>query len=390
MPQLSAIPYPEIDEIRKRISNSYRSALGRHRRELITPALILDLDVARRNIDFMAQRLKSLHAKLRPHIKVQKSVELAKMQVEAGAIGVCTATVWEALVMSRAGIEDVLIANEVVGNEKIQAVAEIAKDGHLTVAVDDANNADDLSKAVSKAGSKLDVIIEIDVGMGRGGVRSADEAVDLAKHLTSLSGLRFRGVQGYEGHCMLEPDRELRVKKAREAVNQVGTVVDRLAKSGFKCEIVSAGGTGTYDITGADPRVTEIQAGSYVFMDNFHGNLVPGFSKSLTVLGTAVIQHGDTIVFDCGRKSISIDFVQPTMVDYPFYIARYFAEEHALFDVDKRCNLKLGDTMEFVPSYGPTTVNLYDAYHVVEGGVVVDIWPIIPRGSGHGGLLADR
>jgi D-serine deaminase-like pyridoxal phosphate-dependent protein len=390
LPQLSAIAYPEIKEIQKRIRNYYRSALGRHRRELITPALILDLDVARRNIDFMTQRLKSLHAKLRPHIKVQKSVELAKMQVKAGAIGVCTATVWEALVMSRAGIEDVLIANEVVGSEKIQALSEIAKGGHLTVAVDDTNNADDLSKAVSKAGSKLDVIIEIDVGMGRGGVRSADEAVALAKHLASLSGLRFRGVQGYEGHCMLEPDRELRVKKAREAMDCVGSAVGRLAKAGFKCEIVSAGGTGTYDITGADPRVTEIQAGSYVFMDNFHGNLVPGFSKSLTVLGTVVIQHGDTLVFDCGRKSVSIDFVQPTMVDYPFYSARYFAEEHALFDVDMRCNLKLGDTMEFVPGYGPTTVNLYDAYHVVEGGVVVDIWPIIPRGPGHGGLLTEK
>ncbi|MGA2625963.1 MAG: DSD1 family PLP-dependent enzyme [Candidatus Bathyarchaeia archaeon] len=390
MPQPSARTYPEIDEIQKRIRSSYRSALGRHRRELITPALILDLDVARHNVNFMAQRLKSLHAKLRPHIKVQKSIELAKMQVEAGAIGVCTATVWEALVMSRGGIEDVLIANEVVGNEKIQTLAEVAKDGHLTVTVDNANNADQLSKAVSKIGSKLDVIIEIDVGMGRGGVRSPDEAVDLAKHLSTLSGLRFRGVQGYEGHCMLEPNRELRVKKAREAMDIVGTVLDRLAKSGFKCEIVSAGGTGTYDITGADPRVTEIQAGSYVFMDNFHGNLVPGFSKSLTVLGTVVIQHGDTIVFDCGRKSIGIDFVQPTMVDYPSYGARYFAEEHALFDVDKRCSLKLGDTMEFVPGYGPTTVNLYDAYHVVEGGVVVDIWPIIPRGPGHGGLLASR
>ncbi len=390
MPQLSARTYPEINEIQKRIRNAYHSALGRPRRELITPALILDLDVARRNVSFMAQRLKSLHAKLRPHVKVQKSVELAKMQVEAGAIGVCTATVWEALVMSRGGIEDVLIANEVVGKEKIQTLAEIAKDGYLTVTVDDPNNANDLSKAVSKVGSKLDVIIEIDVGMRRGGVRSPDEAVDLAKHLATLSGLRFRGVQGYEGHCMLEPNRELRIKKAREAMDIVGTVLDHLAKSGFQCEIVSAGGTGTYDITGADPRVTEIQAGSYVFMDNFHGNLVPDFSKSLTVLGTVLIQHGDTIVFDCGRKSVSIDYVQPSMVDYPFFEARRFTEEHALFDVDKRCKLKLGDTMEFVPGYAPTTVNFYEAYHVVEGGVVVDIWPIIPRGPGHAGLLAAR
>ncbi len=164
--------------------------------------------------------------------------------------------------------------------------------------------------------------------------------------------------------------------------------VDSLRRAGFPCEVVSAGGTGTYDITGADPRVTEIQAGSYVFMDMFHGNLVPGFSRALTVLGTVVIQHGNTIVLDSGRKSISIDFVPPIMVPYPFYQARFFAEEHALFDVDERCQLELGDTVELVPGYAPTTVNLYDAYHVVEGGVVTEIWPVIPRGPGHVGILA--
>ena len=384
MSQSFEAPYQEAV---KRIRTAYHSSVGKRRRELITPALILDLDVARRNIDFMTTRLRSLHAKLRPHIKVQKSVELARMQVDAGAIGVCTATVWEAIVMSSGGIKDVLIANEVVGNEKLEALAKAAKSGHFTVAVDDARNAESLSEVVSRMGSEVGVIIEIDVGMGRGGVRSPSEAVNLARHLRTLPGLVFRGVQGYEGHCMLEPNRDVRVRKAREAMDCVGKVIDQLAQSGFGSEIVSAGGTGTYDITGADPRVTEIQAGSYVFMDNFHGSLVPGFSKSLTVLGTVVIQHSNTIVFDCGRKSIGIDFVQPTMVDYPSYAARYFAEEHALFDVDERCPLKLGDVMEFVPGYGPTTVNLYDAYHVVENDVVTDIWPIIPRGPGHGGLL---
>jgi D-serine deaminase-like pyridoxal phosphate-dependent protein len=375
-------------EIAKHIRTAYHSSIGKKRRELVTPALILDLDVARRNIDFMTTRLKSLHAKLRPHIKVQKNVELARMQVAAGAIGVCTATVWEAIVMSSGGIKDVLIANEVVGKEKLKALAQAAKSGHFTVAVDDAQNAQDLSNAMSEAGSRIDAIIEIDVGMGRGGVRSPEEAVKLAQRMNTLPGLTFRGVQGYEGHCMLEPNREVRIGKAHQAMDDVGRVIDQLADAGFKSEIVSAGGTGTYDITGADSRVTEIQAGSYVFMDNFHGNLVPGFSKSLTVLGTALIQHGKTIVFDCGRKSIGIDFMQPTMVDYPSYQARYFAEEHALFDVDEECSLKLGDTMEFIPGYGPTTVNLYDAYHVVEHDVVTDIWPIIPRGPGHGGLLS--
>ncbi|MGA2655954.1 MAG: DSD1 family PLP-dependent enzyme [Verrucomicrobiota bacterium] len=370
------------------LRQAYASAIGRPRRELVTPALILDLDAARRNIATMAERMSRLKARLRPHVKVQKSAELAKLQIAAGAIGVCTATVWEAIVMSRAGIKDVLIANQTGGREKLRALAEAAREGRLTATVDNAANVTELAAALRIAGSRLEVVIEIDVGMGRGGVRSVEEAVALARHVAGFPELRFRGVEGYEGHCMLEPDRALRLQKARAAMDHVGTVVERLAAAGFPCEVVSAGGTGTYDITGADARVTEIQAGSYVFMDNFHGSLVPGFSPALTVLGTVTIQHGNTIVLDAGRKSVGIDFVLPTMVDYPAYQARYFAEEHALFDVDERCPLKLGDTMELIPGYAPTTVNLYDVYHVVEKGVVAEVWPIIPRGPGHGGLLA--
>jgi D-serine deaminase-like pyridoxal phosphate-dependent protein len=374
--------------LRDNLRQIYQPAIGRPRRELVTPALILDLDVARRNIQFMAERLRGMKARLRPHTKVQKSTELARMQVDAGAIGVCTATVWEAIEMRQSGIADVLIANQVGGREKIRALAEAARRGGLTVAVDDASNAQDLSSAAVAAGSTLDVLIEIDLGMGRGGVRSPQEAVELAETLARLPALRFRGVQGYEGHCMLEPDRAVRIAKCHAALDYIGSVVTQLKEAGFPCEVVSAGGTGTYDITGNDSRVTEIQAGSYVFMDNFHGNLVPGFSRSLTVLGTVVIHHGETIVLDSGRKSIGIDFVLPSLVDYPFYKARFFAEEHALFDVDERCPLKLGDATELTPGYAPTTVNLYDAYHVVENGVVVDVWPVFPRGPGHGGLLA--
>jgi D-serine deaminase-like pyridoxal phosphate-dependent protein len=374
------------DSIQDHFRRVYRGGLGRPRHDLVTPALILDLDVARRNIEFMAERLRGMKARLRPHIKVQKNAELAKLQVSAGALGVCTATVWEAIAMQNAGIADVLIANQVVGSAKIKALAHAARQGGLSVAVDNAGNARDLSEAAIAAGSKLDVLIEVDVGMGRGGVRSPEQALELARSLAQLPALRLRGVQGYEGHCMLEPDRAVRIAKCHAALDYLGGVVNLLREAGFPFEVVSAGGTGTYDITANDPRVTEIQAGSYVFMDNFHGNLVPGFSRSLTVLGTVVIHHGRTIVLDSGRKSIGIDFVLPTLVDYPFYKARYFAEEHALFDVDERCALKLGDRAELIPGYAPSTVNLYDVYHVVEKGIVVDIWPIFPRGPGHNGL----
>jgi D-serine deaminase-like pyridoxal phosphate-dependent protein len=380
-----------IDALREHLKLTYRSSIAKRRSDVVTPALILDLDVARKNIDFMATRIGSMPADLRPHTKVQKCTELAHLQIQAGAIGVCTATVWEAIVMRRAGIGDVLVANEVQGSEKMKALAEeAARDdrGSLRVAVDDEGNAAELSEAARAAGAEIGVLIEVDVGMGRGGVRSVGDAVALAQALHKLPNLRFDGVQGYEGHCMLEPDRELRIRKAREAMDHVGDVIRELEGGGFPCPIVSAGGTGTYDITGADSRVTEIQAGSYVFMDNFHGSLVPGFSRSLTVLSTVMIKHGNTIVMDAGRKAVGIDFVQPTMVEYPHYQARYFAEEHALFDVDDQCPLKRGDKVEFVPGYAPTTVNLYDVFHVVESDVVVDIWPVIPRGPGHAGILA--
>ena len=372
-----------------RIRKTYAPAVGRRRHDLITPALILDLDAARRNIRLMAERFSHFKARLRPHIKAQKSPELACLLVDAGAIGVCTATVWEAIIMSQSGIEDVMIANQVGGREKILALAKAARRAHITVAVDDPRNALELSRAAEAVGGKLDVVIEVDIGMGRGGVRSTEAAVTLAHHPSTLPGLRFRGVSGYEGHCMHEADRAARIQKVQTAMDCLGAAIDRLAAAGFACEIVSAGGTGTHDITGHDARVTEIQAGSYVFMDNFHAQLVPGFERALTVLGTVIIEQGKTIVLDCGRKSIGIDFVQPTLIDYPFYQARAFAEEHALFDVDDRCRLKLGDTAELTPGYAPSTVNLYDAYHVVENDVVVDIWPIIPRGPGHGGILAD-
>jgi D-serine deaminase-like pyridoxal phosphate-dependent protein len=371
------------------IKDRYKSAIGRSRRDIPTPALILDLEVARRNIEYMAGRFREFPTVLRPHIKVQKCAELARMQVDAGAIGVCTATVWEAIVMSRAGIEDVLVANQVVGRPKIAALAKTAKKHRLTVAIDCIENSRDLSEAVSSAGSKLEVLIEVDVGMGRGGVRSAEEALNLARDVSKLPGLTLRGIQGYEGHCMLEPDRELRIRKAREAMDYVKNVVELLRREGFECPVVSAGGTGTYDITGQNPAVTEIQAGSYVFMDKFHGNLVPGFDNSLTVMGMVIIQHRNTIVLDSGRKSVGIDFVLPTMVEYPDYEARYFAEEHALFDVDERCPLGLGDTAELIPGYSPTTVNLHDVYYVVENDKVVDVWPVIPRGPGHIGFLDD-
>lgn len=370
------------------VSERHKAAIGRRRNEVETPALILDLAVARTNIATMAEKIAALPAGLRPHAKLHKSPRIAQLQVDAGAIGIATATIREARVMADAGIDDILIANEVVGPDKVAALADIACSTRITVAVDSRANLDALSAAASAAGSTIGVLVEVDVGMGRCGVRSKEEALEVARHARDLPGIELRGAMGYEGHCMLEPDREIRVQKQGKAMSDLFEVVDYLAADGLQCEIISAGGTGTYDLTGAHPRVTELQAGSYVFMDAFHGSLIPGFQPALTVLATVISRHGPRIILDAGRKAVGADLMMPVAVGLEATTA-FLDEEHMGLDVADDCPLQIGDTVEVMPGYGPTAVNLHPVYHVVEDGVVSDVWPVLgrhgsdsPRGKG--------
>jgi D-serine deaminase-like pyridoxal phosphate-dependent protein len=366
------------------VVEAYRSDLGRTRDDLTTPALLLDLPTVRKNILTMAASLNGA-PRLRPHVKSHKCVQIARMQIEAGAAGMTTATVWEAAMMARAGIDDLLIANEVVGDEKTHCLAETARIARMTVAVDHIRNAEMVSAAARRANSEIGVLIEVDVGMNRCGVRSAEEACSLAKKLGSLPGLRLRGVMGYEGHCALEVNRGVRAAKAGEAMNKLLAVADALEADGFEIEIVSAGGTGTYDLTGANPRITEIQAGSYVFMDVTRLPIAPAFEIGLTVLCTVVSRTADTVVLDCGKKAIGADFMLPRLMGSGLP-ARACAEEHLLFDVDDNHPLEVGDRVEVISGYCPITVNIHEVYHVIEDGRVVDIWPILTRGTGCGPL----
>lgn len=359
-------------------TDPYRAAIGRPRNQLETPALVLDLDVARRNIAAMAARMAEMPADLRPHTKLHKSPRIAQMQMEAGAIGVCTATAWEAVIMVDAGIPDVLVANEPVGAGKLRALAEAAGKARVTIAVDGSTPLDLVSAAGVASGNVIGVIVEVDVGMGRCGVRSKEEALEVAHQALALPGVEWRGVMGYEGHCMLEPDRDERVRKHGKAIADLFEVIDHLAANGVDCEIVSGGGTGTFDLTGVNPRVTEVQAGSYVFMDAFHGALIPGFPVALTVLTTVISRHGTRVIVDAGRKAVGIDLMMPEMVGHEATPA-FVDEEHTGFDVPEDSTLAVGDTVEMLPGYGPTTVNLYGCYHVVEDDVVTDIWPVLAR-----------
>ncbi|MFL5916926.1 MAG: alanine racemase [Gaiellaceae bacterium] len=374
-----------VAEVSERVRRVYGSAIGRDRSEVVTPALLLDLPAARRNITKMGERTREMTAELRPHIKVHKSPELARLQVEAGAIGISTATVWEAIVMARSGLDGIFVVNTVAGREKLAALAELARDVEVMVAVDDAGNAADAAAAAREAGSTVGLVIELDTGMDRAGVDTTDEAVALAEEVVDLEGVRLAGVTGYEGHCSLTPERELRREREQKAMGFLVGTAEALRGRGLPCPIVSAGGTATWDWTGSYPGVTESQAGSYVVMDEFHGSMVGDFERAVTVAATVVSQPGDRLIVDAGNKSMGApDLARIVGHELPSF---RFDEEHGVFDAADGTELRVGDVVELVPGYTPATVNWYDAYHVVEGDHVIDIWPVVPRGPGHGGLL---
>jgi D-serine deaminase-like pyridoxal phosphate-dependent protein len=374
-----------IDAARERTLAMNGGAIGRRREELVTPALVLDVESAQRNIDHMAARLRGRPAGIRPHIKVHKSPELSRRQIAAGALGVSTATVWEAIVMAEAGIDDIFIVNTVAGPDKVQSLAELAREATVRVAVDQLGNARALSRAAVAAGSTLGVMIEVDTGMDRGGVDHAEEAVALVQSLLDLPGLRFDGLTGYEGHCSLTLARDLRHAKQRTAMAFFVDVADAIAAVGIPVPRLSAGGTATWEWTSANPRLTEIQAGTYVVMDNFHGQMVSGFEHSLTVQTTVISHPPDRVVVDAGSKSVG-DGQMSSILGHNLTALR-FDEEHGIFGCPGGSSLEVGDSVALVPGYAPSTVNWYDAYHVIKDNVVVDIWPVVPRGPGHSGAL---
>jgi D-serine deaminase-like pyridoxal phosphate-dependent protein len=382
----SVDPVAMLAEGYDRVRREYGAAIGRPRAELVTPALVLDLPAAKRNIARMSDRIGELPAEIRPHIKVHKSPDLARLQVAAGAIGLSTATVWEAIVLVSSGLDHILLVNTVAGPAKLRAVAELAREAELMIAVDDPANIDALADAVRTAGSQLGVLVEVDTGMDRAGADSVDEALGLARRVAASPGLNLLGVTGYEGHCSNTPDHDERLIKERSAMGFLVEVAEAFEHDGLPCPIRSAGGTATWDWTAAFPGITEIQAGTYVVMDNFHGVMVGGFEHSLTVQATVVSRRPDRVIVDAGNKSVGAGDLA-SIEGHPLRPFR-FDEEHGIFDATAGSTLKLGDIVRLVPGYSPSTVNWFDAFHVVEDDVVVDIWPVIPRGPGHHGLVA--
>ena len=381
MPDATAVLQEAYDRVRRQ----YGDAIGQHRAELVTPALVLDIDAAQRNIDRMAGELKKLgKAAIRPHYKTHKSPDLARRQLQAGAGGLSMATVWEAAVLAAAGMDDLFVVNTVAHPAKLRVLAELARDHRILVAVDEEPNAAAHSAAAVAAGSTLGVMIEVDTGMDRCGVDTARECLVLARQVMELPGLRFEGITGYEGHCSLTPDSALRHERQREAMTFFTGVADLLETNGIPCKIRSAGGIATWRWTAGYPGLTEIQAGTYVVMDNFHGKMVPGFEHSLTIQATVISRQSGKVIVDAGNKSVA-DPADVTIAGHDLDVFR-FDEEHGIFAAPGGSPLQVGDAVALVPGYSPSTVNWYDAYHVVHDDVVADIWPIVPRGPGHHGL----
>jgi len=254
------------------------------------------------------------------------------------------------------------------------------------VAVDEAENAAEIAKAARAAGTTVGVLIEVDTGMDRAGVDTTEQAIELAGELMDLKGIRLLGVSGYEGHCSLTPEAALRAERQHQAMTFLTQTAEELRAKGFPCPIVSAGGTATWGLTAADPHVTEIQAGSYAVMDNFHAPMAVDFEHALTVATTVISRPADRVIVDAGNKSLGAPLLS-TIVGQDREGMR-FDEEHGVFVARPNEPLRVGDVVELVPGYAPGTVNWYDAFHVVDGDHVVDIWPVIPRGPGHGGLIS--
>ena len=304
------------------------------------------------------------------------------MQLAAGAIGLTCAKLGEAEALAEAGVNaSVLIANQIVGGAKVRRLLELApRFPELLVAVDDTRQVDAIDAALASSGARLGALIEVDVGMHRCGTDTPEQTIALARALEQ-SRIAYRGIMGYEGHAVLVPEAARRKALAEEAIARLALHRDALLNAQLAPDIVSAGGTGTHDLTGSVPWVTEVQAGSYVFMDGSYRKVRSEFECALTLLTTVIHRRGRLLITDAGMKSLSHDQGMPEGADLPL---RYLAlsEEHGHVGIDEGAKLELeaGARIEILPSHGDTTINLHERYHVLRDEQVEAVWPIVGRG----------
>ena len=367
---------------------------GMDEADIQTPCLVLDLDALEHNITKMGDYAKAHGMRHRVHGKMHKSVDVAKLQVElGGACGVCCQKVSEAEVFARGGIKDVLVSNQVRDPAKIDRLARMPKLGARTICcIDDPSNVADLSAAAQKHGTEIECLVEIDCGAGRCGVTTTPEVVAIAKAIDSAPGLKFAGLQAYQGAMQHMDSYEDRKAKVDIAIAMVRDAVDGLRVEGLECDIVGGGGTGSYYFESNSGVYNELQCGSYAFLDADYGRILDKDGKridqgewenALFIL-TSVMSHAkaDKAIVDAGLKAQSVDSGLPVIHGRTDVEYVKCSDEHGVV-ADPDGVLAINEKLRLVPGHCDPTCNVHDWYVGVRGGKVETLWPVSARGKAY-------
>jgi len=356
--------------------------------ELPTPALLLDMDLFEANVKKMTGHARNAKRDLRPHGKTHKCPEIAKYLIQNGAAGACAAKLSEAEVFARHGVRGLLITTAVIGKHKIERAVRLAAAApDTTFCLDNAQNAADLNEAALGAKRRLHVAIDLNVG-GRTGISPGEPAVALAGQIAKLPGLQLKGIQAYAGQASHTKGFEARKQASKDAMTPAVETRYAIAKMGIECNWLSGGSTGTYNIDSAMDGITELQPGSFVFMDvdynrigGASGEVYQDFGNSLTVLATVVSRPTDAhVIVDAGLKAFSTDKPFPPAAREAGITYAFAGDEHGRLTFQGRAALNVGDRSEFVIPHCDPTVNLYDRIFCVRGGNVEGAWMVAARG----------
>ena len=366
--------------------------VGMDEADIQTPCLVLDLDALERNIIKMGQFAKDKNMRHRVHGKMHKSVDVALLQEKlGGSCGVCCQKVSEAEAFVRGGIKDVLVSNQVRDPAKIDRLARLPKLGARAICcVDDLANIADLSAAAVKHGTQIECLVEIDCGAGRCGVQSTEDVVAIATAIDAAEGVKFAGLQAYQGAMQHLDDYQERKAKIEIAVAMVAEAVAALKSVGLECDIVGGGGTGSYYFEGESGVYNELQCGSYAFMDADYGRILDRDGKRIDqgewqnalFLLTSVMSHAkaDKAICDAGLKAQSVDSGLPVIFGRTDVEYVKCSDEHGVI-ADPDGVLKVGDKLKLVPGHCDPTCNVHDWYVGVRNGKVEALWPITARGK---------
>jgi D-serine deaminase-like pyridoxal phosphate-dependent protein len=361
-------------------------------RELTTPALVLDLEAFEQNIG-VYQRQINLHGlRARPHSKSHKCAEIARRQIAAGAVGVCSASLHEAEALVGQGINNILITSPVVGAGKVDRLMQLLEGGaRVAVVVDDREYAASLAAAAHRCGHVLDVLIDVDLGMGRTGVNNIEAALQLVDVVCDAEGVSYRGLQAYSGRVQHIEEFAERDRVYTAQLRFLSALIAALDKRGLKPATVSGGGTGTLALDCREGLLTEHQGGSYIFMDVEYGAVTLGANDADARFATSLFLHSTVIsknvpgqvTTDAGLKSFATEGPLPRVsAGAPVGTAySFFGDEHGCLTFPTPTDsLALGSVVAFVTPHCDPTINLHDYLHVVRDDTVVDIWPIVGRG----------